>query len=262
MASSVARADRGALRGARAPVELSNSGATPSLLAFHGFGASAYDVELVVEIAQELGLAALAPNLPGHGTHARDLAKTRFADWTRGVDAALARVEKPVIAVGLSLGSLLALDLVLREPDAVKALVLLANATRLATPFPGWGLEMAIRLRFPDFLMPKRASDIGDQAARATQVSYSADPVLAASEVHQAGKRLRARLAEVRCPTLILHGARDRVCPVSNAWRTAEQLGTNDVRVVILPRSHHILTRDVERELARREIREFVRRFV
>jgi carboxylesterase len=262
MASSVAKAERGALRGARKPVELAVAGNGPPILAFHGFGASAFDMELLVEVASELGLAALAPNLPGHGTHVRELAQMRFGDWAGGVDSALARVEPPAIVAGLSLGSLLALDLALREPASVKALILLANAIRLATPFPGWGLELAVRLRFPDFLVPKRASDIGDLEARESQVTYSADPVLAASEVHRAGKRLFARLSEVRCPTLLIHGARDRVCPVSNAWRVAEQLGTDDVRVVVLPRSHHILTRDVEREVARREISQFVKRFL
>ena len=57
---------------------------------------------------------------------------------------------------------------------------------------------------------------------------------------------MRQRLGQIRCPTLIIHGALDRVCPVSNAWRVAIQLGTKDVRVVILPRSQHIITRDVE----------------
>jgi esterase/lipase len=67
-------------------------------------------------------------------------------------------------------------------------------------------------------------------------------------------------LSKVHCPTLILHGARDRVCPVENAWRVANLLGTSDVRVVILPRSQHIITRDVERDQVARELRDFYTR--
>ena len=73
--------------------------------------------------------------------------------------------------------------------------------------------------------------------------------------------RLRERLGELRCPTLILHCARDRVCPVSNAWRVAERLGSEDCRVVILTRSRHILTRDREHAAVRREVSDFLARF-
>jgi esterase/lipase len=71
---------------------------------------------------------------------------------------------------------------------------------------------------------------------------------------------MRERLAEVKVPTLILHGARDRVCSVANAERVRALLGTRDVRVVILPRSRHIITRDLERETVARELRGFFRR--
>ncbi len=54
----------------------------------------------------------------------------------------------------------------------------------------------------------------------------------------------------------------DGVCPVQNAWRVANLLGTRDVRVVILPRSQHIITRDVERAEVARELREFYARIV
>ncbi len=82
----------------------------------------------------------------------------------------------------------------------------------------------------------------------------------AAIDLERSGRLMRARLAEVRCPTLLIHGARDRVCPVSNAWRVASLLGTNDVKVVILPRSQHIITRDVERADVARELRAFYTR--
>jgi esterase/lipase len=65
----------------------------------------------------------------------------------------------------------------------------------------------------------------------------------------------------VKAPTLLLHGALDAVTPVSNAWRVAVRLGTVDKRVVILPRSRHIVTRDVERDVVRREIAQFLGRW-
>ncbi len=253
--------ENGALKGAlTAPVPdpVSFQGATPGVVAFHGFGGTTREIELCAEVAAELGLAARARSLPGHGTHARDLARTRFADWVAGAEAEYQELAAlgPVIACGISMGSLMAAHLAIAHPEKVRGLVLLANAAWLR-PSLGFALRTGGLLRIPDFLMKKGSSDIADPDARSTQISYTADPVHAAIDLERNGRLMRERFSQVRCPTLIIHGALDRVCPVANAWRVAKLLGTSDVRVVILPHSHHIVTRDVERADVARELREF-----
>jgi len=259
-AGSRARIDLGALSAAP-PEPIRIAGRAPGVVAFHGFGGTTREIELAVTVAAELGLSALARALPGHGSHARDLAKTRFADWVAGAESAYRELASagPVITAGISMGSLVAAELAIEHPDRVRGLVMLANAAWLRPP-----LALALRasgwLRLPDFLMKKGGSDIADLDARRSQISYNADPVHAAIDLERSGRALRERLGQVRCPTLILHGARDRVCPVENAWRVASMLGTRDVRVVILPRSQHIITRDVERGDVARELRDFYTR--
>lgn len=248
---------------AAAPEPISISGRAPGVLAFHGFGGTTREVELAATVAGELGLAARARCLPGHGSHAKDLAKTRYADWLSGAEREYQDLsaQGPLIAAGISMGSLLAAELALAHPERVRALVLMANAFWLR-PSLAFVLRAGGLLRLPDFLLKKGGSNIADQAARQTQISYTADPAHAAIDLERAGRALRERLAGVRCPTLILHGALDGVCPVQNAWRVANLLGTRDVRVVILPRSQHIITRDVERAEVARELREFYARIV
>src|SRR6478736_2697322 len=245
---------------ADAPTPIAVTGRSPGVVAFHGFGGTTREIELAATVASDLGLSALARTLPGHGSHAKDLARTRFTDWVAGAESAYQELAArgPVIAAGLSMGSLLAAELAIAHPDRVRGLVMLANAAWLRPP-----LTFALRagvLRLPDFLMKKGGSDISDPEARQTQVAYTADPVHAAIDLERSARALRERLSQVRCPTLILHGARDRVCPVENAWRVANLLGTTDVRVVILPRSRHIITRDVERRDVARELRDFYTR--
>ena len=249
--------DKGALNAAIiGPLDV--VGRAPSVVAFHGFGGTTREIELCTRVASECGLAAVARDLPGHGSHARDLAKTRFADWVAGAESAYAEVAAagPVIAAGLSMGALMAAELAIEHPERVQGLVMLGNAAWLRSPL-SWLLRATGLLRIPDFLMRKGGSDIADPEARATQISYTADPVHAAIDLERSARLLRTRLAQVRCPTLIVHGALDRICPVDNAWRVANLLGTTDVRVVILPRSHHIITRDVERDSVARELRAF-----
>ncbi len=243
------------------PQPIRITGKAPGVLAFHGFGGTTREIELCTEMAEEVGLAASARLLPGHGCHARDLAKTRFSDWVVGAESAYEELAAagPVIAVGLSMGALLAAHLAITHPERVAGLVLLANAAWLRPPL-AWALRAGGVLRIPDFLVRKTGSDITDPEARRTQISYTADPVHAAIDLERSGRLLRERLSRVRCPTLIIHGALDRVCPVANAWRVAGRLGTSDVRVVILPRSGHIVTRDVEKSHVARELRDFYTR--
>ncbi|HEY6557518.1 MAG TPA: alpha/beta fold hydrolase [Polyangiaceae bacterium] len=256
------RAKRGGLIGEGNPAAIVRAGNSPAVLALHGFTGTPLEVELVVEVAEELGLAASAPLLPGHGTHARDLASRTFRDWIAHAEEAfdaLSRQHERVIVAGLSMGALLAVHLAATRPERVTALVMMANACWLRAPFPSWALLAVAALKLPDFAFPKVASDIGDAAARAKNLTYSAQPVHAAIEVLKGGQLMRRELGRVRCPTLILHGARDRVCPVANAHRVAKLLGSDDKRVVVFPRSHHILTRDADHPQVRAEMLRFLR---
>ena len=236
------------------------SGLAPSILCLHGFTGVPHEVRLGCDVASSLGLAARAPLLTGHGTSSLDLANTRYEDWFSAAKAAFdeLRARGPVFLLGLSMGSLLATELCLSAPGDVLGLILVSNAFWLKTPYPAWALAAADRLNLPNFRIKKGGSDIFDLEARLSHISYQAQPLHGAVDVLRAGERLRARLADVHRPTLVLHGGRDQVCPVENAWRVAERLGSGDSRVVIFPKSHHILTRDCERTEVAAEIRRFV----
>lgn len=237
-------------------------GEPPTLLCLHGFTGVPGEVDIALEVAERLGLRAEAPLLAGHGLDARALSQTRYDDWLSSARTAFdaARRRGRVILIGQSLGSLIATDLTLSAPGAVDGLVLMANAFWLKSPHPGLSLRMAGAVGLRDFFVPKKGPDLGDLEAYRTHVTYDAQPAHSAMSLEAAGRRLRDELFRLHRPTLILHGARDRVCPVQNAWKVAERIGTRDVRVVIFPRSHHILARDIEKDRVRDEISAFVTR--
>lgn len=244
-----------------APVEV--KGRRPGVLAIHGWSGTPQEVLPVVNVARELGLAALAPLLPGHGTHADDLAKTTFTDWSNAGRDALHRMatpDEPCVLAGLSLGSVVAMHLAITEPERVLSLILLANATFLTSPFPTLALAAVDRLHLPDFSIPKSESDIADPEARRTNLTYSAQPVHSAIEVLRAGERVRRGLHHIRCPVFIAHGALDRVCPAANAEWVARRVGSEDRTVLLLPRSRHIITRDYDRDVLRERLRRFIAR--
>lgn len=239
---------------------ITRDGEPPYVLALHGFGGTPQEVKLLVEVAGELGLGAEAPLLPGHGCRVADLAPLRFGDWLQSAEQHYARLAArgPVVVAGLSMGALLALHLAAEHPATTAGVIALANAVWLRSPWPTLPMKLIDRLKLPDFWMRKSHSDLGDLGQRAVHLTYNAQPVRAAISLMRAGEAFSAELQRVQAPALILHGARDSVTPVSNAWRVAVRLGSLQKRVVIFPRSRHILTRDVERDAVRAELKAFL----
>jgi carboxylesterase len=236
-------------------------GRAPRVLALHGFTGTPQEVALVVEVARELGLGVEAPLLPGHGKRVSELAALRFSDWLAAADQHYRRLaaQGPVVVAGLSMGALLALKLAAAHPQTTAGVIAMANAVWLKSPWPAWGLKLVDWLRLPDFRMPKSGADLGDREQRALHLTYNSQPIRASISLLRAGESFVPELHRVKAPALLLHGVLDSVTPVSNAWRVAVRLGSLQKRVVLLPRSRHILTRDVERDLVRAELTAFLR---
>ncbi len=227
------------------------------MLALHGYGGTPVEVDLVVDAAQSLGLAAHAPLLRGHGRTAADLATTRFDDWLGSAQEAftgLSDEHGQVVVVGLSMGSLLAAELCLQQPSAVVGLGLLANAFWLRGPFPAWPLAAYHRFALPDVHLPKHGADIQEPEARQSHLTLSAQPARSAADVWAHGRRLRDRLGGIVCPAYLAHGQKDRVCPVRNLRRVASRLGSSRVQTRCCERSGHIVTRDYDAQFVREDL--------
>jgi len=244
---------------------LSAPGKEPAVLAIHGFTGVPHEVGVVVEAAKDVGLRALAPILPGHGTDARDLQNRTWHEWVRAADEALEEVaaDGPVVLSGMSLGSVIAAHLAARHGSRVRGLVLLGFAGWLPRLTTAWPLE-AIRLLGldrRDLYLPKLGgADIADENVRLVHPSYDVHPIRAAIELTKLARVVRAELGRITCPTLIMHGKHDRVCPPANVSRLLGRLGARDVEVVFLENSAHIITVDRERHIVRQRVRAFFRR--
>jgi len=238
-------------------------GRAPCLVAFHGFTGTTSEIRTTLDEVSAHGFAVHAPLLPGHGSSPHRLQDTTFDDWTQAMqaelDAARAR-HGGVVLCGFSLGSLVAIELAARAPEDILGLVLLGNAVTLSAPVRaalgfvdrrGWTL--------PDWYLVKLwSSDIRDPSQKKRLVTYDRDPLRAALEVYRAGVHARRRLPAITAPTLVLHGARDRVCPHANVEIVRSAIGARDVRTRIFPRSGHLVAADFDRTEVAREVVRFV----
>lgn len=251
---------RGRLVGTDDASSIEREGRAPRFVAFHGFTGTTSEIRPLVDAVAGAGFAVRAPLLAGHGSNACELQESTFDHW---VDAASKAIdEEPFVLCGFSLGSLVAMELAARAPKGLAGLVLLGNALTLMPPIAAaFGFVESRGWKLPDwYLLKLWSSDVRDPEMKKRVVAYDRDPLRAAHEVYRGGRRVEAKLAGITCPTLIVHGAKDRVCPASNAKRVAAALGSKDVTTRIFPNSGHLVAADLERADVAAEVVRFVER--
>ncbi|MEW5789434.1 MAG: pimeloyl-ACP methyl ester esterase BioH [Pseudomonadota bacterium] len=182
----------------------------------------------------ESGLAGATPDLPGYGGRPAPAPYTAetLADVLAG------EFPEPKALVGWSTGGIVALALAIRHPDKVARLVLV-SATPAFMQRPDWphGLEPAVLAGFADSLgQDYRATLLrflslqarGGEAAREV-IARLRQTVFARGEPDPATLAaglgllrdvdLRALVGRVACPTLVVHGGYDGLCPpLAGRW--------------------------------------------
>ena len=155
---------------------------------------------------------------------------------------------------GISFGGAVAQELALRFPDRVRGLILIS--TSAAGPLSAWpdprtlaavtgrvvgGSVRRRRLWLgPAFFSPDFLDDEPDRAEAILKplTAHLAPPWSIAGQFCAAGLHDRALdLGRIGAPTLVLHGDRDLLVPVSNARRLAD--GIEDAELRVFPGAGH-----------------------
>lgn len=216
-----------------------------AVLCLHGLTGTPYEVRSLAEALATRGARVRGPWLAGHGGPLEALLRTSYLDWIAGVRAEVALLREGhdrVVAVGLSLGGLLSLDLAV--DGLVDAVVSVAAPIALPPPIPQL---IPVLRRFVSYTPKRTGSDIRDPQARAVHPSSDAMPLPAVHELVRLQASLRPRLGELRVPALIAHGRHDRTARPSDAQRIFDALGSPQKELLWLARSGHVVPVDYDR---------------
>ncbi len=223
---------------------------TPALVFLHGWGLHG---GIWSHVAQ--GLAdreVLTPDLPGY--RGRPMVSHYTAEAL--ADAVALSMPPACIVAGWSMGGMVALAWAARHPGQVRGLVLV-GASPCFVNRADWdkGLAPEVLDGFArDLVIDYRATLLrflalqarGGDAAREVIAQLrmtvfghgEPDPaVLAAGLELLRNVDLRAQLGQVRCPTLVVHGGHDTLCPAPAGRWLAEHLP--DARLAMHERASH-----------------------
>ncbi len=233
------------------------------ILLAHGFTGSPASLRPLSEMLAKRGFAVELVRLPGHGTHFRDMMRTRYADWSGEVEAGLARLSarsERVVALGLSMGGTLVLDVVSRAPSSVAGIVTI-NAPVLDRE--GILVKLAPFLEHVLPLVPASAAGLArNDIAKPgmNELAYSWVPAKAGNSLVREFPRIRAALPNLTAPALIAYSRNDHSVPPENSKAILRLLGGKDVTELALDRSYHVATLDYDLDLIEERVTAFADR--
>ena len=228
------------------PEQHTNKAAIGVLLV-HGFAGSKNDLAEMELLLRQRGMITRNMALPGHGTTVRDLMTVGWNDWAKAVRAELQALKQDcdaVFLVGHSLGGALALHTAAYEE--VSGVVSMCAPIRMypMTRFLVWAGKF-----FTPFV-PSFGEDIHDRGARHRYAhdGYAWMPTSALESMMLYLPTLRAELARITAPALIMISIHDHVVPGRDGREIYRLIGSKDKHLITFYQSYHVIMKDHDRE--------------
>jgi 4,5:9,10-diseco-3-hydroxy-5,9,17-trioxoandrosta-1(10),2-diene-4-oate hydrolase len=241
------------------PMNVVELGQGPAMVLIHGLGGSWQNwLETIPHFARRFRV--VVPDLPGFGASPMPIEAISIPGYGRTIRSLMESLGVPsAVVVGNSLGGFVGIELAIRFPVLVGRLVLVsaagiaiehqrrepvrtaARALAFASAWVGAKADVvARRPRLRRLLLATSAAHPERLPARlaAEQIRASGKPGWIGAFDALLSYRIRGRLGEIACPTLIVWGDSDRMVPVGDADEFERAIP--DARKVIFRDTGHV----------------------
>ena len=218
-------------------------------LLIHGFSGSPSEMRLLGERLAKSGWTVLGIQLSGHGAASGQIAKFGWQDWVNDAEASVSGLRKScshIIAIGLSLGGLLALHLAAQ--GLVDGIVSMNSPMLLTHEAEHRDQERRLSSEYLE-------KAVAPKFERSGYVRLSPEALIS---LNQGICQVRGRLPKITCPVLLMQSRIDSMVDPISAEIIAKNI-CSQTEVVYWEHSGHILSLGPERELAADKICEFIR---
>lgn len=218
---------------------------TTGCLLVHGLTSTPFTVRSMGEWLARHGITVYAPLLAGHGRTWRELEKSGWKDWYGSVEAGCdflrARCRR-VFAAGISMGGAQVLHLAEHHPE-LDGVVAMAPACYITD----WRLKILPLLRLVQRTVPAIGGAIADPSSP-PEICNDRLPLRSVAELLGFQSHFTEDLHLIRCPALLVQGRNDPVVPFGNAKFAYDRISSKRKKLLILPKSSHVITMDWEKE--------------
>jgi len=234
-------------------------GGEPGCLLIHGFPGAPEEMRWLGQHLSTCGITSLGVRLFGHGTQPSDLLRVRKEDWQADVESGLAYLKgctRRQVAIGLSMGGMLAMDLAARAP--LSGLVVMSTPWQLPPPADLLRPFLPLLKRVWRYRSPNEPSDWVDKQAEAINVHYKLQPLHAAGQLMDLLRLVQSELPVVQCPARLIYSDGDPVAPPEHGEHYFSKLGSSQKELIRISGSGHNIPRDA----ARGQVYEMIAAFV
>lgn len=240
-------------------------------LLLHGLTGMPSEMRPVARRLRQLGVETETPLLAGHGGSYKEMLGTTWRDWLKGAheafDELASRCDR-VIVVGLSMGSMLAMNLAARDPR-VAGIVLMSPTVRYDgfsvqhrlhqllplidvfpilgrichwTEEPPYGLkDQRLQRMITRQIMSVKDGDSNEFGAfRTYSVSLRHLQLLVGDT--------RKRAGSIACPALIMHSMEDSLTTPENALDVYSWLQVEKKKLILMTGCDHVMTLDLRKQ--------------
>lgn len=228
-------------------------------LLIHGFTGSPKEMRWMGEFLHKKDYTVLGIRLAGHATQPIDLIRARWWDWLASVEDGINLLSfqcKKIFAIGLSMGGCLAL--------LASSRYRLDGTIAMSSPYAlpdDWRLKIAKPLSIVKPFIAKSPDEMKNRKAAVNHVDYPAYPTRSIAELNELLGEMRKALPLIQIPVLLIHSEKDSGVPFENMHRIYESLATKEKQQLVLKKSSHVVTEDIERETVFSAAYDFITQF-
>ena len=229
---------------AASPEPFSLPGGPITVVLIHGYTGSPAEFSLLAEALHAEGFGVEAPLLAGHGTCLEDLMPVQPSQWVAQIDAVVGRLldqGQRVVVAGLSLGSILAIQVGMKRPE-VEA-VITYSPPIMSGDLRAW-IAPVLALLLPSVRRP--ADDFVDPTTAERLWNYSRWPSRCSVRVLDLIASTRKHLDHLHQPLLVMASTLDKVITRRGVQLLKHRSGSEHVEVHWLGGSGHVITADAE----------------
>jgi len=219
----------------------------------------------VAAALNDAGYSVVGVDDRGHGRSAKDGKRTsnirRFDtfvdDYIALVDRLRTEQERPIVALGHSMGGLIVARAALRAQDRMAAAVLSGPALKLPMPLTPRKLRLMLAVSHiaPFLSLPKGDLD-GLSRNPAVRASTLDDPLCInapvrlgiARQLYELSEETRSRASEIRVPLLVMHGGADPITDPEGSREFVANAASADKEFVLWPDDLHEIFNELDQD--------------